>query len=453
MAVGRIKRLLAVAGAAGCLGLLGGPTLAQANPGRGPVTEQGPSGSGGEGVAPPLPDAGTPTGGPLAIPGSETEPADASGERPPAESRPPTDLGTGSSAPGPVPGPAAGTESGTGSSGADSGDVAQWQPLDIPGRSQEPEPVDTGEPAPVAAPRSDPAPVAEPLGPVGLGTALGTILATGSAAVGSAAAAPLGVTGSAALGTGSAVLGTGSAAVGSAGLGVGTTGSAALGTGSAALGTGSAAVGSAGVGVLGTGSAALGSAGVGVLGTGSAATGSAGAGILGTGSAGVGSAAVGSAATGSAAAGSAATGSAAVGSAGVGSAAPLLLLLLPLPPVPAPPVGPPLALPAPGGGAGGGAAAPALGVAVPVPVVAPVVPGTPAAGGSAPEVVAAPPNHAVRPTNAEGLLPEPKVLSVIGGLIALAIAGTGSAVMSYHSAAQAQARVDAARAEFFGTGA
>lgn len=443
MAVGRIKRLLAVAGAAGCLGLIGGPTLAQANPGRGPVTEQGPSGSGGDGIAPPRPGAQHPEGGPLAIPGSEPESSDVGGQRAPAESGAPTGLGTGSSALAP--------DSDTGSGGTDSGDVAQWQPLGIPGRIQEPDPVDTAEPAPVAAPRPDPAPVAEPLGPVGLGTALGTILATGSAAVGSAAAAPLGVTGSAALGTGSAVLGTGSAAVGSAGLGVGATGSAALGTGSAALGTGSAAVGSAGVGVLGTGSAALGSAGVGVLGTGSAATGSAGAGILGTGSAGVGSAAVGSAATGSAAAGSAATGSAALGSAGVGSAAPLLLLLLPVPPVPAPPVGPPLALPSPGGAGGG---APAIGVAVALPAVAPpAVPAAPAPGGSAPSVVAAPPNHAVRPTNAEGLLPEPKVLSVIGGLIALAIAGGGSAVMSYHSAAQAQARVDAARAEFFGTGA
>ena len=68
-------------------------------------------------------------------------------------------------------------------------------------------------------------------------------------------------------------------------------------------------------------------------------------------------------------------------------------------------------------------------------------------------MAAAPPNHTVCPTSAEGVLPEPALLSVIGGLVALAIAGGGSAVMSYQSAAQAQARIDAARSEFFGTGA
>ncbi|WP_175647965.1 hypothetical protein [Nocardia donostiensis] len=46
-----------------------------------------------------------------------------------------------------------------------------------------------------------------------------------------------------------------------------------------------------------------------------------------------------------------------------------------------------------------------------------------------------------------------KVLSVIGGLVALALAGAASAAVSFQSAAQEQARIDAARAEFFGTGA
>ncbi|WP_328713273.1 hypothetical protein [Nocardia salmonicida] len=39
---------------------------------------------------------------------------------------------------------------------------------------------------------------------------------------------------------------------------------------------------------------------------------------------------------------------------------------------------------------------------------------------------------------------------MIGGLLALGIAGGGSAAVSFHGAAQAQARIDAARAEFFG---
>ncbi|WP_157228645.1 hypothetical protein [Nocardia brevicatena] len=218
---------------------------------------------------------------------------------------------------------------------------------------------------------------------------------------------------------------------------------AVLGTGSAGLAvilsTGSAAVGSAGVGVLATGSGALGGTGSAALGTGSAAGGS-----VGLGSAATGSAAVGAAGTGSAAVvDSAGVGSAAVGSAAVGSASPLLLLLLPLIP-PAAPAMPPLAIPSsasPGG-------------AAPISVVAPSAPvgltsggASPFAGGSAPV------DLDVRNTSSDGLLPEPKLLSVIGGLIALAIAGVGSTVVSYQSAAQAQARIDAARAEFFGTGA
>lgn len=56
----------------------------------------------------------------------------------------------------------------------------------------------------------------------------------------------------------------------------------------------------------------------------------------------------------------------------------------------------------------------------------------------------------MRPTSADGGLPEPDMLSVVGGLIALALAGTGSGAVSFQSASAAQARVDAARAQFFG---
>jgi hypothetical protein len=41
---------------------------------------------------------------------------------------------------------------------------------------------------------------------------------------------------------------------------------------------------------------------------------------------------------------------------------------------------------------------------------------------------------------------------VIGGLIALVLAGTGAGVITYQGARAAQARVAAARAEFFGPG-
>ncbi|MGN2641916.1 hypothetical protein ACWEKT_17560 [Nocardia takedensis] len=47
-------------------------------------------------------------------------------------------------------------------------------------------------------------------------------------------------------------------------------------------------------------------------------------------------------------------------------------------------------------------------------------------------------------------LPAPDLLSVIGGLVALAIAGGVSGALSFREAAAARARVDAARAEFFG---
>ncbi len=60
------------------------------------------------------------------------------------------------------------------------------------------------------------------------------------------------------------------------------------------------------------------------------------------------------------------------------------------------------------------------------------------------------PNPQVRPISSDDDLPAPKMLSVLGGLAALAVAGIGSGVIGFRSAAAAQARVDAARAEFFG---
>lgn len=94
MAVGRIKRLLAVAGAAGCLGLLGGLHWLRRIRAAGRQTEQDPSGSGADGFTPPRPGPEPPTGGPHAIPGSRSESRDGTGQRPPAESGPPTGLGT-----------------------------------------------------------------------------------------------------------------------------------------------------------------------------------------------------------------------------------------------------------------------------------------------------------------------------------------------------------------------
>lgn len=56
----------------------------------------------------------------------------------------------------------------------------------------------------------------------------------------------------------------------------------------------------------------------------------------------------------------------------------------------------------------------------------------------------------VRSTAVDEGLPAPDLLSVIGGLVALAIAGGVSGALSFREAAAARARVDAARAEFFG---
>ena len=63
--------------------------------------------------------------------------------------------------------------------------------------------------------------------------------------------------------------------------------------------------------------------------------------------------------------------------------------------------------------------------------------------------VAAPANPDFTPTNASKPLPNP--LGVLGGLIALALAGGCAAVISYNNANLGQARIASARAQFFGT--
>jgi hypothetical protein len=55
----------------------------------------------------------------------------------------------------------------------------------------------------------------------------------------------------------------------------------------------------------------------------------------------------------------------------------------------------------------------------------------------------------VRPTAASTGLPRANVLGVIGGVIAMALAAAGSGAVSFQSASAAQARLDAARAQFF----
>lgn len=72
----------------------------------------------------------------------------------------------------------------------------------------------------------------------------------------------------------------------------------------------------------------------------------------------------------------------------------------------------------------------------------PIVPGPAPAPGFRAE-------PAVRPTANSGGLPPVRALEVIGGLIAMALAATGSGAVGFQSAAAAQARVDAARAAFF----
>ncbi|WP_280241196.1 hypothetical protein [Nocardia abscessus] len=264
----------------------------------------------------------------------------------------------------------------------DSGDA--WYPLTVPGQRSEISADSADSADPVAGTGSAAA------GSAAGSTGLGVVLGSGSAGLGV-------VLGSGSAGLGVA-LGTGSAAVGSTAAG---TGSAVLGTGSAALGTGSAVVGGTGSAALGTGSAVVG----------------------GTGSAAVGSAGIGSAGVGSAATGSAATGSAAVGSAAVGSASPLLLLLIPLPQatVPPTPALPPVTVPP--------VPAPAGPWISPIPIDAPMIPPAPAPDLAAPAPLREQPaSPVVHPASSTDVLPAPRLLSVIGGLIALALAGVGSGV-------------------------
>ncbi|MEU2255847.1 hypothetical protein ABZ540_22015 [Nocardia xishanensis] len=123
----------------------------------------------------------------------------------------------------------------------------------------------------------------------------------------------------------------------------------------------------------------------------------------------------------------------------------LLLIPLPTPSAPAIPTAPLVIPPAPD---------------APAPRLAPIPVAAPPASWAVPEQLPPPapvfpqapanPNHNVRPTSADDGLPAPNVLSVVGGLIALALAGTGSGAVSFQNASAAQARVDAARAQFFG---
>ncbi len=53
-------------------------------------------------------------------------------------------------------------------------------------------------------------------------------------------------------------------------------------------------------------------------------------------------------------------------------------------------------------------------------------------------------------TNTNASRPLPNPLGVVGGLIALALAGGGAGLISFQNAGAAQARVATARAEFFG---
>ncbi|WP_176572810.1 hypothetical protein [Nocardia jiangxiensis] len=89
--------------------------------------------------------------------------------------------------------------------------------------------------------------------------------------------------------------------------------------------------------------------------------------------------------------------------------------------------------------------------AAPAAAPAPAAP-APAAPPAVPSALAAQaqPNPDVRPTSANSDLPKPAVLTVIGGLIAMTLAAAGSGAVSFQSASAAQARIDAARAEFFG---
>lgn len=313
MAVGRIKRLLAVATAAGCLGLAGGPVLAQANPGRGPVPGQGPPGNAGNGSAPP--GHGSPERA-----GSGSPPGVAGKRNVAADSKP----GLGYGRQGSAAGPAGDTGTGSGGSGTDSGEVTQWPP--VPDRAAEP--VESAGLAESATANPYQLPGTEPLGSAGTGTTLGTVVA-GACVVGPATPVP-----------------------------------------------------------------------------------------------------------------PAGSGWAAFGAAGAGAPVPLLLLLLPVAPVLPPATDPQGAFPAPRPRG----SAEAAGVSASGPLASDVP-------GSDPSAPTAPPSYAARQPGPEEPLSLPEFLSVLGGIVALALAGGASAVLSYRSAAQARARIEAVRAEFFGPAA
>ncbi|RMI28261.1 hypothetical protein EBN03_30920 [Nocardia stercoris] len=65
-------------------------------------------------------------------------------------------------------------------------------------------------------------------------------------------------------------------------------------------------------------------------------------------------------------------------------------------------------------------------------------------------MLAQPPNPQIRPTSDSSPLLPADLLTVVGGIAAMALAAAGSGVVSFQSASAAQARVDAARAAFFG---
>ncbi len=85
-------------------------------------------------------------------------------------------------------------------------------------------------------------------------------------------------------------------------------------------------------------------------------------------------------------------------------------------------------------------------LAVPAPDFSAPVPGLAA---PAPPQTRQPATPALLPTSSTDALPATELLPVIGGLIALGLAGAGSGAISFRSAAAEQARIDAARAQFF----
>lgn len=89
--------------------------------------------------------------------------------------------------------------------------------------------------------------------------------------------------------------------------------------------------------------------------------------------------------------------------------------------------------------------------APPAPAAVPIAPTpAPSALSAAPAPAPAQPNPAGDQIVAIGRPPEVEIPAVAGSVIATALAAVGSGVMSFRSASAAQARLDAARAEFFG---